>query len=73
MTEPMELTLDDGSSVWLDRSAILSFSALASGTRLVILGNDGSEEQVDVRDSFASVSDLMDPVEPPAALGDFIE
>lgn len=71
--EPVELTLEDGSSVWLDRAAIVSFSVRGEGTRLVVLRDDGSEEQVDVADGFATVSDLMDPGDPAPGPGNFME
>jgi len=73
MADDIELTLGDGSSVWLLKTQIISYSAEGSGTRLVVAGTDETSCEMEVRKSFAELTDIMDAVDATEAPGDFME
>lgn len=72
-TGPLEFTLADGSSAWLDRAAILSYVRYETGTVITYLDEDAHENTIEIIDSFETVSDTMDPAKPDPAPGNFME
>jgi hypothetical protein len=73
MPGEIELTLGDRSSVWLQKAQIISFSAEGSGTRIIVSSSDDRSCEIDVRESFAELMDIMDVADSPKSPGDFIE
>lgn len=73
MGDEIELTLGDGSSVWLLKAEIISYSAEGGGARIIVLNPDATSRAIEVRESFAELTDIMNAADSTSAPGDFME